>query len=165
VVVITNFGAIVTVNVAVVVCWGVPASVAAIVNVNVPEAVGVPLSVPVLERLKPSGRAPDCTDQLYGVLPPFAANVPEYAVPTAPFGKDGVVIENGLVTTMVPNCGCDVTWGGDALSETLTRNWNVPPKVGVPKMTPVLDRIKPGGSDPLMTAKTYGGVPPDAVIT
>ena len=58
-----------------VVCWGEPLSVARIVKLNEPSAVGVPLSVPPDERLSPPGKGPEATNHVYGVVPPVAAKV------------------------------------------------------------------------------------------
>jgi hypothetical protein len=60
---------------------GVVESVTLAVNENEPDAVGVPEIVPAEESVKPAGRAPALTLQLYGVVPPLAARVVEYAVP------------------------------------------------------------------------------------
>ena len=47
------------------------------VKLLVPAAVGVPLMTPALLKLKPAGSVPELTDQVYGVVPPLAANVCE----------------------------------------------------------------------------------------
>jgi hypothetical protein len=62
------------------------------VKFEAPAAVGVPPSTPAADRLKPAGRVPADTDQLYGVIPPVATSVWLYAVPTAPAGSVAVVI-------------------------------------------------------------------------
>jgi hypothetical protein len=57
---------------------GVCESVARTVKFEVPDAVGVPLIVPLDEPSdNPAGRLPETTDQLYGVVPPVAATVCE----------------------------------------------------------------------------------------
>jgi len=73
---------------------GVPwLSVTRTVKFDVPDAVGVPLMVPVDEpRERPAGRLPETIDQLYGVTPPVAWTVWEYAVPMVPFGRVVVVM-------------------------------------------------------------------------
>ncbi len=43
------------------------------VNVDVPVVVGVPDIAPELFKLRPAGRLPEETDQVYGVVPPVAA--------------------------------------------------------------------------------------------
>ncbi len=60
-----------------------PPSVTWIVKFDVPAVVGVPLIAPVEAfRLSPPGRVPAETDQLYGAIPPVAASVWLYDVPT-----------------------------------------------------------------------------------
>ena len=49
-----------------------------------PAVVGVPLKAPLELKLKPGGRVPLATVQVYGAVPPDAVNVSEYAVPVAP---------------------------------------------------------------------------------
>ncbi len=41
---------------------------------------------------------------------------------------------------------------------------DVPVPVGVPLRTPPLERLKPLGNEPEVTAYVYGPIPPDAVI-
>jgi hypothetical protein len=75
--------ATVRVNDFVAVCaLGVVESLTLITNVKEPAVVGVPESIPLLERLRPAGKILEPRDQLYGAVPPDAANVVEYAVPT-----------------------------------------------------------------------------------
>jgi hypothetical protein len=57
-------------------------------------AVGVPLIAPALND-RPAGRVPLVRAQVYGVVPPVAARVALYAVPTCPLGSEVVVIVNG----------------------------------------------------------------------
>jgi hypothetical protein len=71
---------------------GVVESITLAVNENEPDAVGVPEIVPAAERVKPAGNAPELMLQLYGVVPPEAAKVVEYAVPTCPAGIVVLVI-------------------------------------------------------------------------
>ncbi len=48
-------------------------SVAEIVKLKVPPAVGVPERVPALPfKLRPAGRAPAVTENVYGAVPPLA---------------------------------------------------------------------------------------------
>ena len=44
----------------------------------------------------------------------------------------------------------------------MTVNLNSPPPVGVPESTPEDDKFMPGGSDPAVSAKLNGAVPPAA---
>ena len=76
VVVIASVAALMTnVEARVAVCAGVPESVAVIVNVLVPAAVGVPERTPALLRLRPGGKVPAVTVQVYGAVPPVATSV------------------------------------------------------------------------------------------
>jgi hypothetical protein len=55
------------------------------VNDAVPAAVGAPEISPVeAARLRPAGSEPETMLQLYGVVPPLACSVAEYAVPSVP---------------------------------------------------------------------------------
>jgi hypothetical protein len=60
---------------SVAVCAGLPESVAVIVNVLVPAAVGVPERTPALLRAKPAGKVPAVIVQVMGVVPPLAVRV------------------------------------------------------------------------------------------
>jgi hypothetical protein len=62
------------------------------VTLETPAPVGVPEIVPVVERVRPAGKEPELTLQLYGVTPPVADNVAEYAVPTCPEGTEVLLI-------------------------------------------------------------------------
>jgi len=79
------------------------------VTLELAAVVGVPSRTPVADRLMPAGSVPEDTDQLYGVVPPVAASVWLYAVPTAPAGREAVVIVNAAATfTMVTPKGVAV---------------------------------------------------------
>ena len=55
---------------------GVAESVTITVKAEVPDVVGTPLICPVAAfKVKPSGRAPTVTLQVYGVVPPLACSV------------------------------------------------------------------------------------------
>ena len=58
-------------------CAGELESVTFTVNEAVPAVVGVPLICPELLKVRPAGREPELSDQLYGVVPPLAANAAE----------------------------------------------------------------------------------------
>jgi hypothetical protein len=73
------------------------------VKFAVPAAVGVPLIVPPALRLSPAGNAPPLTLHTYPPVPPVAASVCEYAVPTAPPGRDAVVTVSGAGFTAMLN--------------------------------------------------------------
>ncbi|MGA9883689.1 MAG: hypothetical protein WBQ34_08220 [Candidatus Acidiferrales bacterium] len=74
-------------------------------NAKVPAELGVPVIAPDPEaRLRPGGREPLLTLQVYGALPPLAANVAVKVCPTVPPGRDVVETDNGLATTEFGNC-------------------------------------------------------------
>lgn len=77
------------------------ASVTTTLNENVPPAVGVPESTPFDARLKPPGSVP-VDDHVYGVVPPLAAKVKEYAAVVDPAGSDAEVVIVGA-GTVVPS--------------------------------------------------------------
>jgi hypothetical protein len=55
---------------------GAVESVTLAVKVNVPAAVGVPVIVPLAAAIvRPAGNVPELMLQLYGVVPPLAANI------------------------------------------------------------------------------------------
>ena len=62
------------------------------VKLDVPAVVGVPLKTPAALRVNPAGGVPTVTAQLYGGVPPVAANVWLYAVPTVPAVSGLVVV-------------------------------------------------------------------------
>ncbi len=47
------------------------------VKLNVPLGLGVPDTTPMLDRFNPAGRLPEFTFQVYGLVPPVAANANE----------------------------------------------------------------------------------------
>jgi hypothetical protein len=137
------------------------ASVTCTVNDTVPAVVGVPEIAPVdATRLSPVGNIPAVTLHLYGVVPPLACSVVEYAVPTAPPGSDVVVTVGDcaaaptvMLNTFVPELF--------AASVTCTVNDTVPAVVGVPEIAPVdATKLNPAGSVPAITLHLYGVVPP-----
>ncbi len=126
-------------------------SVTVTVNEDVPVVVGVPLMTPVDgARVRPGGSVPVLSAHVYGFVPPEAARVWEYATPTSPPGRDVVVMvgpvpismDNALAAAVLPR-----------LSWTVTLKSEVPTgPLGVPLIMPLDDpRVKPGGSDPLLT--------------
>lgn len=81
------------------VCAGFPESVTRIVKLEVPLATGVPEITPVdAASVKPRGRAPDVSDQVYAPVPPVAARGVLYTLPTIPEGTCVVETTNGAVT-------------------------------------------------------------------
>ena len=69
-------------------------SATVMVKVLVPAFAGVPDKTPAVLKLIPVLQEPlqDGSVQVYGAVPPVAANVVEYAVPTTPDGSEAVVI-------------------------------------------------------------------------
>ncbi len=45
------------------------------VNVDAPAPVGVPVMAPAADRVRPAGKVPAVTDQVYGAKPPVGARV------------------------------------------------------------------------------------------
>lgn len=97
VVTVSCTGTIVKVRIVVAVCAGEPESVTLKPRgVRFTGAVGLPLICPVAAcKLKPLGRVPEITCQEYKPVPPVAANVCEYGVPTAPLLSEVVVMVSG----------------------------------------------------------------------
>lgn len=86
------------------------ASVAIVVNVDVPIAEGVPLIVQLLND-RPEGNEPVVSEQLSGAVPPLVLSAWEYACPDVPAGRGpedvmlGIaltVIEKGVSTVFAP---------------------------------------------------------------
>jgi hypothetical protein len=67
----TNTGTLVIATLIEIVCDGKLASPACTVNVKLPVAVGVPLSVPAEFKLKPGGSCPLASVQTTGDIPPL----------------------------------------------------------------------------------------------
>ncbi len=113
-------------------------------TVLVPAAVGVPLITPAVLIVRPAGRP--VAVQVYGDVPPLAASVALYDVPTAPGDNDAVVTVTGARMTresvLVP-----VSRVGFVESVAVTTTVLVPPPVGVPLITPVdVFNVSPAGS-------------------
>ena len=112
------------------------ASVTCTVNDAVPAVVGVPEITPVdATRLNPAGNVPALTLQLYGVVPPLACSVVEYAVPAVPPGSDVVVTVGGCAAaaTAILNAFVPVLF---AASVTCTVNDASPPWSASPRSRP-----------------------------
>ena len=119
-------------------------SVARTVKVLDPAAVGVPAMVAPVS-VRPAGRVPLASDQVYGAVPPDAASDCEYAVPTTPFGNDDVetVSVAGLIAIV-----SDAVAVLEALSVTRTVKVLDPAAVGVPAMVAPVS-VSPAGRVPL----------------
>lgn len=138
------------------------ASVTLMVKVEVPDAVGVPVIAPDdAFKVRPAGREPVLTLHVYGVVPPVACTVAEYAVPTVPPARLDVEIANcpAAATAMLKD------WVAVLLLASCT--WavkvEVPDAVGVPVIAPDdAFKVRPAGSEPLLMLHVYGAVPPVA---
>lgn len=119
----------------------------------VPTAVGVPLTAPELETLKPPLAEPL---QVNGPVPPLTANEPEYGFPTKPVGKLAVMLSGAGVT--VTEKFLLAVAGGFSLSLALTVKLNVPAVDGKPLSAPP-EKLVPGGGVPL-SDNEYGPTPP-----
>ena len=90
-------------------CTGELESVTLTVNEAVPAMVGVPVICPEPFSVKPCGRKPALTDQVYGAVPPLAASAVEYGLFACPEGREPAEIASpvgpgppawtGVVTT------------------------------------------------------------------
>jgi hypothetical protein len=156
-------GSILRLNVVCVVCAVALLSVTRIVKPNEPAAVGVPVSEPPAERLSPVGKEPETSDHAYGVVPPVAANVWAYAVPTVPAGSgEPVEMETGvrgLMTKLKTFCAVR----GGVVSLTRIVKLKVPEFVGVPLSMPPDDRLSPGGREPPTADHVYDADKPPAL--
>jgi hypothetical protein len=116
---------------------GLPPSLTVTVKLLVAVAVGVPEIRPVAEAsLRPAGRLPLVTDQVYGVVPPLACSTFEYFVPLTPEGKDDVVTASAKGATTSVRVTDFVCTGLDE-SATLKVKLAEPLAVGCPEMIPV----------------------------
>ena len=82
-------------------------------------------------------------------MPPLALSVVLYELPVcaAPRLVDVIVNVLGAALTAIDSWA-EAVWAGDALSFTDTVNVAVPFAVGVPEITPPLDRESPAGRLP-----------------
>ena len=121
--------------------------------------------VPAEDSVRPAGKVPELMLQLYGVVPPLAASVVEYAVPSCPEGTEAVVTCTGVTAAaIVMLSDFEVVCGVDEESLTWTVKEVVPACVGVPLIWPVETvRLSPTGNDPELIDHKYGAVPPVAV--
>jgi hypothetical protein len=107
--------------------------------------------------VKPAGNSPTGTDQVYGAVPPEAASVAEYAVPTVPGGNVELVIVTGVPTTIERA----LVAVAPAASATRAVKFAVPAADGVPLMIPAFaSRLIPAGIAPALMDHEYGATPP-----
>jgi hypothetical protein len=109
------------------------------VTLEAPAVVGVPPITPVADKLKPAGSVPEDTHQLYGAVPPVAASVWLYAVPTVPAGSEVVVTASDAAASTIvtlrapvrpPNVAVTVTVWFPVTAEAV----RTPPEVIVAKV-------------------------------
>ena len=126
-------------------------------------AVGVPLIRPVdAFNARPLGSVPEVSDHVYGVVPPVAVSVCEYAVPACPFGSDNFVIVK-TVGVIVSVRLTFVVCAGELESVTLNVSGvALIAAVGVPLIKPDEFSVKPPGNVPEVSVHVFGAVPPVA---
>lgn len=126
--------------------------------------VGVPVKVPSEFNVSPVWNDPDCTAQVYGAVPPAAANAVTYGIFCVPVGRgDKLVMESSAAggSIMIVNPRVPVRAVGEVESVTVMVKSYVPATVGVPVIAPVDEfRVNPVGSVPIVVAYEYGVVPP-----
>ena len=87
-------------------------------------------------------------------MPPVAASVCEYTVPTVPLGRGEAVVmlSGGAVELMVSVMPFDMVAAAASFSTIV--KVKLPALVGVPLINPVDEfRLRPAGSDPPLTEK------------
>src|SRR5215471_12573305 len=82
-----------------------PLSVTRTVKFEMPAVVGAPVIAPDdAFNDNPAGKVPVITSHVYGMVPPAATRVAEYAELTTPTGSDVVVIESAGLTVIESAC-------------------------------------------------------------
>jgi len=127
--------------------------------VNVPDAVGVPVTAPVEAfSVRPAGNVPLPIENVYGATPPVTVIGPLLnATPTSPVLVPEQVSEiEGLIVIVQPVAV--------APKESVTMIEKEPDAVGVPVTAPVeAFSVSPAGKVPTIE-KVYGATPPVTVI-
>lgn len=98
-----NPGWMVSWNVLVALCCGLPESVAETVNENVPALVGAPLIVPLLKVSPAGSEEPLASASVTGAVPPLVAIVTLYPEPCVAFGSGVAVVMASPGTTLSAN--------------------------------------------------------------
>ncbi len=124
------------------------ASVARTVKLNVPDWLGVPESAPLVASVTPGGSAPEETLNLYGVVPPEALTIAEYALPTVPEPTLDVMMVSGAGAGDATAIDSVLVAVCEAASATRTVKVDVPDWVGVPERAPLVVSAIPGGNEP-----------------
>jgi hypothetical protein len=138
---------------------GLVESVAVKVAVDVPAVVGLPVIWPVdVLKSNPAGRL--VAAHVIGLVPPVAARVALYAVPTTPPGSDAVVIVIGP-TMVIDRFAVAVRCVGLVASVAVNITVDVIEALGVPVIWPVAEfKSNPAGRP--VAAHVIGFVPPVA---
>src|SRR5581483_3646685 len=132
------------------------------VKANCPAVLAIPAMRPFALKLRPGGKAPPVTLQLYGGWPPLADSVCPYCTPEIPSGSETVPTDNGEVAALT---AIEQFWVAEPepLSDTRTVKADVPAAVGVPEICPRCpSSASPVGSWPVVIDQLYGDVPPAA---
>ena len=106
-------------------------------------ALGVPEITPPVLMVSPEGSPVAVHDN--GALPPLAARVAEYAIPTTPFANDAVVTD-GAAAIVIERFADAVRCVGLLESVTVIVAELVPAAVGVPEITPPVLIVNPAAS-------------------
>jgi hypothetical protein len=158
VVTLSSGALIVMLNILIAVCAvGVSASVTFTVKsigpVTLP--VGVPLIAPVLVfNVSPAGSEPLLIDQAYGVIPPLAASVAPYTVPSVPAASEEVLtLSRGALTAILRFADCVLAVGvSESVTDTVKLFVPTCGPVGLPVIAPVdAFRLNPAGRLPDVT--------------
>jgi hypothetical protein len=121
------------------------------VKLAVPGADGVPLRTPAELSVRPDGTAPLLVIQVYGLVPPLAANVTTYGDPAIPAGSGEVVL---IVKAGAPIVRLNaLDFFCPAESWTCTEKFDVPGVDGVPLRTPAEENVNPDGSAPAFSVQ------------
>jgi hypothetical protein len=107
--------------------------------------------------VRPAGKLPVTIDHVYGVVPPEAARVAEYAALVDPSSSDDVVTTTGVPIVIESDRVAVLP----RLSVTSTVKVDVPAVVGVPEIVSPLS-VRPAGKLPVTIDHVYGVVPPEA---
>ena len=126
-------------------------SVAVTVKLNVPLVVGVPVNAPPLASVKPPGKLPVVTLNVYGAVPPDAVRGWPYSVPAKPFIKAaGFTVRVGQLMMFRVYARVPLQL---LASVAITVKLNVPDAVGVPLSKPLLAKLRPDGKAPAVSVK------------
>ena len=121
----------------------------------------MPEIAPPEYNVNPVGRFPLANDHVIGAVP-VAASCALYAVPVLPLGKVVVVIVGFTAEVVIAMDSALVSL--PALLVAFTVKLEVPAEVGVPDITPAVERLNPAGRLPLANDHVMGVVPVAASV-